>query len=419
MRLDTGPELGNPGRRSQGLPREGMSPLAGVVGFLALVALGAAIGAGMMAVGTPADMGSPPARATGIARPAIPERWRELQKPLPAITYSGKHEEPIPFPARSGDDPFAPDSILGQRYRTQQQHLAAAGPDGVSRIIAAASARSVPKPSEAAQNPAPKGEEKPSSQRENPIQAVATTQLAPTPAREGIGGGADVDKAAQSVKEVRKSELAGATEDGVTSGPAEASAVGSGGGAEKAAGEGKEYQAPALTTAKDSGTAQQAPPTVGKKAAEPGAATGLEEPPASEHTTAQAAPEKPSAGSDAGKPGTAKPWAIADKGGPTATGTPDASKGPPTVKESGRESVPPESLPPPRPRVEPPLMLVTGIISAGDSAYAIVRTPQGSSIVRPGDEVGGVTVKFVGEKSITVIKEGEEFVLELGGGSKR
>lgn len=406
-RLDTGPEVGNPGRRSQGLPRKRISPLAGVVAFLALVALGAAIGAGMMAVGTPADKGSPPARATGIARPAIPERWRELQKPLPAVTYSGKQEEPIPFPARSGDDPFAPDSILGQRYRTQQR-LAAAGPDEVSRIIAAASARSTPKPSEAAENPALKGEEKPSRQHEKPIQAVATAQLAPAPAREGTGGGADVDKAAQSVKKVRESEPGGATEDEVTSGPAEASAAGSGGGAEKAVGEGKEYQARALTTAKDSGTAQQAPPIVGKKPAEPGAATGLEEPPASEHATAQAAPEKP--------PAKAKPAEAATAKAPDAA---SAVKGSPAHKESGRESVPPESLPPPRPRVEPPLMLVTGIISAGDSAYAIVRTPQGSSIVRPGDEVGGVTVKSVGEKFITVIKEGEEFVLELGGGSKR
>jgi hypothetical protein len=65
-------------------------------------------------------------------------------------------------------------------------------------------------------------------------------------------------------------------------------------------------------------------------------------------------------------------------------------------------------------------MVLTGIISAGGSvAYAIVRTPRGSIIVRPGEEAEGATVESVGERSITVLKEGEEFVLELGGGSER
>ena len=372
-----------------------LKPVAWLVVIFALAVMAAAIVVGMRAVRPPADRSLPQAPSTAVARPAIPEKWRELQKPLPPVTQAGKEEEAISFSARAYEDPFAPDSSIVRYYRTQEQRPGptssepGAGPDEVSRIIAAASARDA---SKAATKPSAPAEEKPpakakedatlpSSPAPELSEPVTIAQLPPTPTPMPTPAPAPEEAHAGeegSVTAVEPPEKTGRTE--LADRPGEAA------------------------------TGESAPPMGDTRAGEPVQA--------SEPSLAPSG--KPSAGNDAGKPGTAKPPSTADKGGsPTAAGAPTTSKGTLTVKESGRgESVPPEPAAPPRPRVEPPLMLVTGIISAGDSAYAIVKTPQGSSIMRPGDEVGGVTVKSVGEKSITVVKEGEEFVLELGGGGK-
>lgn len=385
-RLNTGKGLADSKWGGLKLPRRPIPRQAWAIALLSLaVVTGAAI-VTMRAMPPTADDGRPQAPSTVVARPAIPEKWRELQKPLPPVTQAGKDEESMSFPSRADDDPFAPDSSIARYYRTQGQRLSpasaepATGPDEVSRIIAAASAKNASKaatkPSVPEEKPPAKAKEdtKPSSPPvPEPSEPVTVAQLPPTPAP-------TPEEAPPAEEGSVAAEPAGKTGMAEPDRPGEAA------------------------------TGESASPAGDARAAE---VVQASEP-------SQAASEKPSAGNGAGKPGTAKPPSVADKGGgPTATGTPDASKGSPTGKESGRESVPPEPVAPPRPRVEPPLMLVTGIISAGDSAYAIVKTPQGSSIVRPGDEVGGVTVKSVGEKSITVIKEGEEFVLELGGGSKR
>ncbi|MGE5584261.1 MAG: hypothetical protein ACM309_01805 [Bacillota bacterium] len=396
-----------------------MLPPAAVVAFLIMVVLGAAIGVGMMAVHAPADKGSPPARATVIATSAIPERWRELQKPLPVVTQTGREEEPIAVPARGDDDPFSADSSIARYYRAQGQRSASTGPvsgvDEVSGIIAAASAknasRSATKPDAPPEKAAAKPKEdakpvsSPAAEWAPPV-TVAQSPAAPAPGEEPRAE----DSGASSAPGGKLGSAPGKGPVGTSEGESAPPAIGAHAaasdvaGAPKArAGEGPAGQTTGSATPGDESVGT-APPAAGEKKPE-------------EH----AVPEKPPAGSDAGKPATAsRPEATASKtGGPAPAGTSDAGKESPAVSVPGPESKPAEPVPPPKPRVEPPLMLVTGIISAGDSAYAIVRTPQGSSIVRPGDEIGGVTVKSVGEKSIVVLKEGEEFVLELGGGGKR
>ncbi len=71
-----------------------------------------------------------------------------------------------------------------------------------------------------------------------------------------------------------------------------------------------------------------------------------------------------------------------------------------------------------KPQVMPPRLFVTGIITAEDTSYAILRTSTSSIIVQPGDEIEGATVKSVDGDAVIVIKQDEEFVLELGGGGK-
>lgn len=415
-RLDTGRGLADLKRGGLKLPRKPGSRQAWLVAILALALLAAAVVVGMRAIRPPADRGLPPAPSTVVARPAIPEKWRELQKPLPAATQSGREEEPISVPARSDDDPFAPDSSIARYCRSQGQHPAgtgpSTGPDEVSRIIAAASARNASKsaaePRAASDKPVAKPKEDakpPSSPAPETSEPVTIARLQPEPAPEKAPSAKEGDADAGPARESGRTEPGMTVEAGKGESASPAAEARTGDvvrAPEKATGESNGAQRPIPSDVKDTASRNTAPPEGDKKT--------------------EAASEKPSAGSDAGKPGTAsQPAATASKGGgPTATGAPDTSKGSPTVKESGRESLPAEPAAPlPKPRVEPPLMLVTGIISAGDSAYAIVRTPQGSTIVRPGDELNGVTVKSLGEKSVTVIKEGEEFVLELGGGGKR
>ncbi|HXL03754.1 MAG: hypothetical protein GX872_09300 [Firmicutes bacterium] len=71
-----------------------------------------------------------------------------------------------------------------------------------------------------------------------------------------------------------------------------------------------------------------------------------------------------------------------------------------------------------KPVVDPPRLFVTGIIVSGDVSYAIVSTPTSSVVVQPGDEIEGATVKSVDGKAVVVVKQDEEFVLELGGGGE-
>ncbi len=71
-----------------------------------------------------------------------------------------------------------------------------------------------------------------------------------------------------------------------------------------------------------------------------------------------------------------------------------------------------------KPTVDPPRLFVSGIIVSDDASYAIVKTSTSSVIVQPGDEIEGATVKSVEEKAVVVVKQNEEFVLELGGGGE-
>ncbi len=71
-----------------------------------------------------------------------------------------------------------------------------------------------------------------------------------------------------------------------------------------------------------------------------------------------------------------------------------------------------------KPEVTPPKLFVTGIIVSKDASYAIVETLTGSVIAQPGDEIEGATVTSVEEKTVVVVKEDKEFVLELGGGGE-
>jgi hypothetical protein len=71
-----------------------------------------------------------------------------------------------------------------------------------------------------------------------------------------------------------------------------------------------------------------------------------------------------------------------------------------------------------KPEVTPPKLFVTGIIVSEDASYAIVDTLTGSVIAQPGDEIEGATVTSVEEKTVVVVKEDKEFVLELGGGGE-
>ncbi len=72
----------------------------------------------------------------------------------------------------------------------------------------------------------------------------------------------------------------------------------------------------------------------------------------------------------------------------------------------------------PQSAVDPPKLFVSGIIVSDDASYAIVKTSTSSVIVQPGDEIEGATVKSVEGKAVVVVKQNEEFVLELGGGGE-
>jgi hypothetical protein len=71
-----------------------------------------------------------------------------------------------------------------------------------------------------------------------------------------------------------------------------------------------------------------------------------------------------------------------------------------------------------KPVVDPPKLFVSGIIVSDDVSYAIVKTTTSSVIVQPGDEIEGATVKSVKGEAVVVVKQDEEFVLELGGGGE-
>ncbi|MGE5586663.1 MAG: hypothetical protein ACM3ZO_00350 [Clostridia bacterium] len=309
---------------------------------LALAVVAAAVLAGMRIGRQALDESMAKAPSTEAGRHVMPEKWHELQKPLPSVVQTGKDEEAIPFRARASADPFAPDSLIAQYYRKQEQKPdTAAGQvmDATTRVTAGVPAAGVPN---ARTEPAvPSGERPP-------------------------------DRGGEAESSLSSSTAPGSPE----------------------------------------------PVTVAQLPAVPPAAPQPEgTQPANEAAPRAASP----AASPAGSPITAG-WDD-KKSGSAGAKAQDVADVPPTSKDGGRkaaETAAPERMAPPAPPVEPPAMLVTGIISAGDSvAYAIVRTPRGSIIVRPGDEAEGVTVKSVGDKCITVVKEGEEFVLELGGGSER
>ncbi|MEW6228770.1 MAG: hypothetical protein AB1700_11915, partial [Bacillota bacterium] len=363
---------------------------------------------------------------------------------------------------RNDADPFAPDVASTQRYPAQPE-AGYAGPelqrsDEVRNILAAlastpqppdlpASVREAPAsvqvelppaeplPKEA--TPAPTDEPPPPDRTGVPVVTIA--RLAPRDKQEGVAPGAEANgvvRAGEVKGEVRVGDISGVQESGAAPGGS-SDHQGSGGapGQGRAADEesketsGSEGSPPppqhksldekdgidekGKKTLEAAGPGEAGKPSgqnagvqvVGKptqQATGTGASGGAPEQPATPGTTGKP-PQQPTGSEVAGKPASAAP-----------------PQKPPADEKAAK--APPVEMPKPegqKPPVTPPLLLLTGVISSGDLAYAIVRTPAGSSIVRQGDEIDGMMVKSIQGKTIAVIKQGEEFVIELGGGGKR
>ncbi|HHY31863.1 MAG TPA: hypothetical protein GX515_02395 [Firmicutes bacterium] len=368
------------------------------VAAVALAVTAAAVLAGVKIAQQPSGRAPGQALPAEAGRSAVPEKWRELQEPLPQVVQTGKNEETIPFRARAAADPFAADRTIALQQAAEkvgpgpEAATPEAGPHGISRIAGAPSMTS-------AQDTA--------AEREAPLEDEASG-----------ASGAGAASAPPSPSEAGASEPVSAAQ--VADTPPAAPVP------EETATRGADKPVPSEDGADAAGRGAQAvgpvqPPEAG--APEARGAAGLAETetarspvPVAPNVSVEPTPATEGAGDkqDAGVPAVTvaqepaaaapAPAAAAHQGGGSAQRPQGASAATQTQR---------------RP-VEPPPMLVTGIITSGDSAaYAIVRTAKGSIIVRPGDEVEGALVKAVEQKSVTVVKEGEEFVLELGGGSGR
>lgn len=292
-----------------------------------------------------------------------------------------------------------------------------------------------------AEPPALAGQAPPPDRAGVPVVTIA--RLAPHDKQEGVVPGAEASGAVSGV--VRAGELKGEVRAGDISGVQEIGAASDGSSDRQGSGGATGQGRVADEGLKETCGSQGSPPPPqhksldekdgidekGKKtqeAADPGeagkpagqnAGAQVVAKPAQQATGAGAAggaPQQPSAPGTTGKP-PQQPTGSEVAGKPASAAPPQK----PPAEEKGVKA-PPVEMPKPevqKPPVARPLLLLTGVISSGDLAYAIVRTPAGSSIVRQGDEIDGMMVKSIQGKTITVIKQGEEFVIELGGGGKR
>lgn len=404
--------------------------------------------------------------AVSVETVALP-KWQELRTPLAVAGRSARQEQSISFSTRKDADPFAPDVPLTQRYPAPPGigYPEPAEPErlnGVRDILAVlggapqppdlpapvretpSAVRAEPPPAE----PLPRETliapaEEPPPPGGSGVPAVTIAQLAPRDEEERAAPYPQVSREG-STAEV-KAEVKGEVRAVDTSGVQEVGAASAGSSDPQASGgaivqiwiggEGPR-EAPGL---------QESPPplqqksateknVVDEKAKKP---QDVGDPSASGKPSAQSAgaqvaakpaqqatgageaggaPQQPPASGATGKPPQQLP------AGPEVTGK-AVSPAPQTSPADDKPvKAPPAEVPKPeiqKPAVTPPLLLLTGVVSSGDLAYAIVRTPAGSSIVRQGDEIEGMTVKSIQGTTVTVMKQGEEFVIELGGGGKR
>ncbi|MEW5865931.1 MAG: hypothetical protein AB1774_03620 [Bacillota bacterium] len=444
------------------------------IGFAVLVVVAAAaVGFAVFgAVGRPGPRGPrPPARTLVPEKTAASLKWRELQMPLPVAARSVRQEQAISFSMKGDADPFAPDVSAVRRYAGQleMEHLRydRRGPDEVSRILAAAASASQPPsmpalarveplpavPLPEGEPPALAGQAPPPDRAGVPVVTIA--RLAPHDKQEGVAPGVEASGVVSGV--VRAGEVKGEVTAGDIS-RVQGTGAASGGSSDLQSSGGATGQGPVADGgSKETSDSQGSPPPPQHKspderdgidekdkktqeAADPGeagkpsqqnAGAQVVAKPAQQATGAGAAggaPQQPSAPGTTGK-SPQQPSASGATGKPPQSPTsPEVSGKPvsPVQQKSPADEkavkTPPAEMPKPevqKPLVTPPLLLLTGVISSGDLAYAIVRTPAGSSIVRQGDEIDGMMVKSIQGKTITVIKQGEEFVIELGGGGKR
>lgn len=372
--------------------------------WLAVAAVALAVTAAAVLAGVKVAQ-QPSGRAPGQALPAeagrstVPEKWRELQEPLPQVVQTGKNEETIPFRARAAADPFAADRTIVPQQPAEtvgpgpEAATPEAGPYEISQIAGAP-------PTTGAQCAAAEGG--------TPLEDEAS----------GASGAGEVSVPPSSPSEAGASERVSAPQVADTPPavyvPKET--------AMRDAGEAAPPKNSADAAGKDAQAAGPVhPPDAGGPEAS-SAATGLPET-ESARSPVPAAPsvsvEPTSATEGAGDKRDAGVPAVTVAQEPAAAAPARAAAGDGSGGAQRPQGASAAAQTQSRP-VEPPPVLVTGIITSGDSAaYAIVRTARGSIIVRPGDEVEGAQVKAIGQKSVTVVKEGEEFVLELGGGSGR
>ncbi|MGE5593211.1 MAG: hypothetical protein ACM3X3_05970 [Betaproteobacteria bacterium] len=369
------------------------------VAAVALAVTAAAVFAGVKIARQPSGRAPVQALPTEAGRSAVPEKWRELQEPLPQVVQTGKDEQTIPFRARVAADPFAADRTIVLQQPAEkvgpgpEAATPEAGPHGISRIAAAPSMTSAQ--DTAAEREAPLEDEAsgasgagaasapPSPSEARASEPVSAAQVADTPPAAPVPEETATQGADKPVPSEDGADVAGRGAQAV--GPVQPREAGA-----------PEARSAAAGLA-ETETARSPVPVAPNVSVEPTSATEGAGDKQDAGVPAVTVAQEPAAAAPA-------PAAAAHQGGGSAQRPQGASAATQTQR---------------RP-VEPPPMLVTGIITSGDSAaYAIVRTAKGSIIVRPGDEVEGALVKAVGEKSVTVVKEGEEFVLELGGGSGR
>lgn len=447
------------------------------IGFAVLVVVAAAaVGFAVFgAVGRPGPRGPrPPARTLVPEKTAASLKWRELQTPLPVVARSVRQEQPITFSMKGDADPFAPDAVTVRRRPAQleMEHLRydRRGPDEVSRILAAAASASQPPdvpalarveplpavPLPEGEPPALAGQSPPPDKAGVPVVTIA--RLAPHDKQEGVVPGAEASGVVSGVVRAGEvGEVKGEVTAGDISGVQGTGAVSRGSSDLQSSG-GATGQGPVADEgSKETSGSQGSPPPPQHKG--PDERDGIDEKDKKKQETADLGEAGKPSGQNADAQAVAKPAQQATGAGaaggapqqPSAPGTtgkspqqPSASgatgkppQQPTSPEVSGRPvspapqkppadekavKTPPVEMPKPevqKPPVTPPLLLLTGVISSGDLAYAIVRTPAGSSIVRQGDEIDGMMVKSIQGKTITVIKQGEEFVIELGGGGKR
>ncbi len=370
--------------------------------------------------------------AVGVSAAIMPT-WPELRTPLPVASRSGRQELLIRFASKADADPFSPDPpVVATRAARVEPETWETLPfdfdSGVSpwepwrpgREETAREAETRP-----AAEPAYEAQARPSGERslipsQGGAQAIVAAEGV---ARAGEAPRASTSTAGHAAGEVERAageespELPGTQQGPRTPEapvPREDKAAGPGGSERPAPG----YAGPAgISSAPDGLSGPEGPrgPAEEVRVPAPGPASTAALGASAASAAGAAAPGAGSPGAGAGKP-----QATAATKAPGARPTPapagEAQAGPGAGREAPVEAA---AVAPERTAVTPPLMLLTGVITSGERAYAIVRTPAGSWIMRPGDEIDEVVVRSIGPRTILVVKQGEEFLVELGGGGKR